>query len=58
MGKLSRTKNQELVGVARGEIDVIDHQDLDAMGAMGLVKAGVLAVLNAADSISSQIIQI
>lgn len=48
-------KTKELVKeLASGEIAIIDHQDLDAMGAMGLVEAGVLAVLNAADSISGR----
>lgn len=36
------------------EIAIIDHHDLDAMGASGLVETGIIAVLNSADSISGR----
>lgn len=38
----------------RGEIAVIDHRDLDRVAAEGLVEAGVVAVVNAAASISGR----
>jgi uncharacterized membrane-anchored protein len=38
----------------RGEIAVIDHQDLDRVAAESLVAAGVAAVVNAAESISGR----
>ena len=37
-----------------GEIAVIDHEDLDRVAADGLVEAGVVAVVNAAPSISGR----
>lgn len=36
------------------EIAVIDHEDLDAMGALGLAEAGVTVVLNASNSITGR----
>jgi uncharacterized membrane-anchored protein len=48
-----RTKN--LLGrVLPGEIAVIDHEDLDRVSAEGLVEKGVVAVVNAARSISGR----
>lgn len=48
-------KTKDLVKVLQPrEIAIIDHQDLDAMGAQGLVDAGVTLVLNAADSITGR----
>jgi uncharacterized membrane-anchored protein len=40
--------------LAGGEIAVIDHEDLDRVAADGLVEAGVVAVVNAAPSISGR----
>jgi len=40
--------------VQAGEIAVIDHADLDRVAADGLIEAGVLAVVNAAPSISGR----
>jgi uncharacterized membrane-anchored protein len=37
-----------------GEVAVIDHEDLDRVAADGLVEAGVVAVVNAAPSISGR----
>lgn len=37
-----------------GDVAVIDHKDLDRVAAEGLVEAGVLAVVNAAPSISGR----
>jgi uncharacterized membrane-anchored protein len=40
--------------VQRGEVAVINHQDLDRVAAESLVEAGVVAVVNAAESISGR----
>src|SRR5690348_1688277 len=40
--------------VQRGEIAIINHQDLDRVAAESLVEAGVVAVVNAAESISGR----
>ncbi|MBI3647767.1 MAG: hypothetical protein HY240_03280 [Actinobacteria bacterium] len=49
----TRTKN--LVARARpGDVAVIDHEDLDRVAAEALVAAGVVAVVNAAPSISGR----
>jgi uncharacterized membrane-anchored protein len=48
-----RTKNL-LRRVQIGEIAVIDHEDLDRVSAEGLVEKGVVAVVNAAPSISGR----
>lgn len=48
-------KTKELVRhLQPKEIPVIDHRDLDAMGAMQLADCGVAVVLNAADSITGR----
>jgi len=48
-----RTKNLAQ-RVGRGEIAVIDHQDIDRVAAESLVAAGVAAVVNASPSISGR----
>jgi uncharacterized membrane-anchored protein len=48
-----RTKNL-LRRVQPGEVAVIDHEDLDRVAAEGLVEKGVMAVVNAARSISGR----
>lgn len=49
------TKTKDLAKKLKpGEIAVIDHQDLDAMGALGLAETGIEVVLNAADSITGR----
>jgi uncharacterized membrane-anchored protein len=48
-----RTKNLSR-RVGRGEIAIIDHADLDRVGAEGLISRQVLAVVNAAPSISGR----
>jgi uncharacterized membrane-anchored protein len=48
-----RTKNL-VKRVQRGDIAVIDHADLDRVAADALVEAGVVAVVNAADSITGR----
>lgn len=48
-----RTKNL-LRRAQSGEIAVIDHEDLDRVSAEGLVEKGVMAVVNAARSISGR----
>jgi uncharacterized membrane-anchored protein len=48
-----RTKNL-LRRVQPGEVAVIDHEDLDRVSAEGLVEKGVVAVINAARSISGR----
>jgi uncharacterized membrane-anchored protein len=40
--------------VQRGEIAIINHRDLDRVAAESLVEAGVVAVVNAAESISGR----
>jgi uncharacterized membrane-anchored protein len=40
--------------VERGEIAIINHQDLDRVAAESLLEAGVVAVVNAAESISGR----
>ncbi|HEX4491773.1 MAG TPA: putative cytokinetic ring protein SteA [Acidimicrobiia bacterium] len=40
--------------VQRGEVAIINHQDLDRVAAESLVEAGVVAVVNAAESISGR----
>lgn len=48
-------KTKELVkNLKSREIAVIDHPDLDAVGAMQLADSGVSVVLNAADSITGR----
>ncbi len=63
-----RSRGAEIVGVARvgprtkdlvrridrGDIAIINHQDLDRVAADSLVEAGVIAVVNAAESISGR----
>lgn len=49
------TKTKDLAKRLKpGEIALIDHQDLDAMGALGLAETGIEVVLNAADSITGR----
>ena len=48
-----RTKDLDPAACA-GEIAVIDHHDLDRVAADGLIEAGVVAVVNAAQSISGR----
>jgi uncharacterized membrane-anchored protein len=48
-----RTKNL-LRRIQPGEIAVVDHEDLDRVSAEGLVEKGVVAVVNAAPSISGR----
>lgn len=48
-----RTKNL-IPRLQRGDIAIIDHDDLDQVAAEGLVAAGVVAVVNAAPSITGR----
>jgi uncharacterized membrane-anchored protein len=49
----SRTKSLA-TRIARGEIAIIDHRDIDRVAADGLLAAGVAAVVNASPSISGR----
>src|SRR5829696_626765 len=52
--RVDRRTKRLLERVQPGEVAVIDHRDLDRMAAAGLVAAGVVAVVNAAASISGR----
>ena len=54
VARLDRRTKQLVKRLRPGEIAVIDHVDLDRVGAEGLVAAGVAAVVNAAHSISGR----
>ncbi len=52
--RVDRRTKRLLERVQPGDIAVIDHRDLDRMAAMGLVDAGVAAVVNVSPSISGR----
>ncbi|PTM58545.1 putative cytokinetic ring protein SteA [Desmospora activa] len=51
---VDRRTKRLLARISPGEIAVIDHRDLDEVAAMGLVGAGVAAVVNVSASISGR----
>lgn len=54
MARVDARTKRLLVRVQRGEVAVIDHEDLDRVAAEGLIARGVAAVVNAAPSISGR----
>lgn len=52
--RVDRRTKRLLTRVERGEIAVIDHEDLDRVAAEGLVARGVAAVVNASPSITGR----